>query len=179
MGDRPSVESILARHPFPDYRWLDSGQIVVSQWVRMKCQFGCPHYGRAAACPPNTPSVDECRRFFTEYRHALLFHIEMTAPEACARRAWSARTNQALVDLERDVFLAGFPRAFALFTDACHLCEECVPKRADCRQPALARPSATGMSVDVFGTARNQGWEIEVLTEPSAPVNYFAFLLVE
>jgi len=179
MGDRPSVESILARHPFPDYRWLDPGQIVVSQWVRMKCQFGCPHFGKAAACPPNTPSVDECRRFFTDYRHALLFHFEMNAPEAQARRAWSARTNQALVDLERDVFLAGFPRAFALFTDACHLCEECVPQRADCRQPALARPSATGMSVDVFGTARNQGRVIEVLTEPSAPVNYFAFLMVE
>ena len=75
MGDRPSVESILARHPFPDYRWLDPGQIVVSQWVRMKCQFGCPHYGRAASCPPNTLSVEDCRQFFGEYQRALAIHF--------------------------------------------------------------------------------------------------------
>jgi predicted metal-binding protein len=179
LADRPSVESILSRHPFLDYQWVDPAQIIVAQWVRMKCQFGCPHFGKAAACPPNTPGVDECRRFFTEYRDALLFHFEMTAPEADARRAWSARTNRALVDLERDVFLAGFPKAFALFTDACQLCEDCLPQRAECRQPALARPSATGMAIDVFGTARSQGRAIAVLTEPSAAVDYFAFLMVD
>ena len=179
MADRPTVESILRRHPFQDYRWLDPAEIVVSQWVRMKCQFGCPHYGKAAACPPNTPDVEECRRFFTEYRHALLFHFETAASETQARHAWSARTNRALVALERDVFLAGFPKAFALFTDACHLCEGCVPQRSECREPALARPSATGMAVDVFGTARSQGFAIKVATEPTAPVDYFAFLMVD
>jgi len=66
MGDRPSIESILARHPFPDYRWLDPGQIVVSQWVRMKCMYGCASYGRKACCPPNTPTVAECERFLKE-----------------------------------------------------------------------------------------------------------------
>ena len=179
MAERPSVEAILGRHPFRDYGWLDPGQIIVSQWVRMKCQFGCPHFGKAACCPPNTPSVEECRRFFTEYRHALLFHFETAAPETHARHAWSAQTNRALVALEREIFLAGFPKAFALFTDACHLCEDCVPLRAECREPTLARPSATSMAIDVFGTARNQGRAIKVLTEPSAPVDYFAFLMVE
>jgi len=178
VGIQEQVESILNRHGFSDYRWLDPGEIPVAEWVRMKCQFGCPHYGRAAACPPNTPSIDACQRFFGEYQHGLIFHLQNAEPEIKARHAWSAHMNRALVALERDVFLAGFPRAFALFTDACHLCDECVPQRAECREPALARPSATGMAVDVFGTARSLGYPIEVLPGPASPVDYFAFLMV-
>jgi predicted metal-binding protein len=175
----PPLEPVLQRHAFADFRWLDPADLVVAEWVRMKCRFGCPHYGRAAACPPNTPDLDGCRRFFAEYAHGLIFHFEVPALPDEARHAWSARTNRALVDLERDVFLAGYPKAFALFTDACHLCETCVPERAACKEPALARPSATGMSVDVFGSARRLGYSIEVLSGPSSPANYFAFLLVD
>ena len=179
MADRPALDPILGRGPFHDYRWIDPSDILVSQWVRMKCQFGCPQYGKAASCPPNTPSVDECRSFFGEYRHALIFHFKTAESETAARHAWSARTNRALVAMERDVFLAGYPRTFALFTDACHVCDDCVPHRSECREPALARPSATGMAIDVFGTAHSLGYPIEVLTERSAPVDYFAFLMVD
>jgi predicted metal-binding protein len=176
---REQIEPMVRRHAFSDYRWLDPGEIIVAEWVRMKCLFGCPHFGGAAVCPPNTPSVDACRRFFGEYRHALLFHFQNVEPETKARHAWSARTGRSLVAIERDVFLAGHPKAFALFPDACHLCDGCVPQRSECRQPALARPSATGMAVDVFGTARNSGYPIEVLTGPASPANYFAFLMVD
>jgi predicted metal-binding protein len=175
----PPLETILQRYAFTDFRWLDPADLVVAEWVRMKCRFGCPHYGRAAACPPNTLEVEACRRFFAEYARGLIVHFEVPPLSDEARHAWSARTNRTLVDLERDVFLAGYPRAFALFTDACHLCETCVPERTACREPASARPSATGMAVDVFGTARRLGYAIDVLTEPAAPANYFAFLMVD
>jgi predicted metal-binding protein len=179
MADRPALDTILGRHPFSDYRWIDPAEILVSQWVRMKCQFGCPHYGKAASCPPNTLSVDECRGFFREYRHALVFHFEKAAPETQARRVWSAQTNRALVALEREVFLAGYPKAFVLFMDSCHLCVDCVPQRAECKEPALARPSPEGMAVDVFATAHRIGYPIAVLTDPSAMMNRFAFLMVD
>jgi predicted metal-binding protein len=178
VGTRESVEVIARRHAFADYRWLDPAAITVAAWVRMKCQFGCPHFGRAAACPPNTPTVDECRRFFDEYRHALLLHFHSAVSDAKARTAWSARADRSLVTLERQVFLAGYPKAFVLFADACHLCDECVPLRSQCREPALARPSATALAVDVFATARGAGYTIDVLTEPTARVDYFAFLMV-
>lgn len=178
MGIQEEIEPIVRRSAFSDYRWIDPAGILVAEWVRIKCQFGCPHYGRAAACPPNTPSVDACRRFFSEYQHAVIFHFRNGEAETKARHAWSAQTNRTLVGLERDVFLAGCPKALALFTDACHLCDECVPQRTDCSQPALARPSATGMAIDVFGTARSLGYSIEVLTGPEAPADYFAFLMV-
>jgi predicted metal-binding protein len=170
---------LVGRHAFSDFRWLDPAAILIAEWVRIKCQFGCPHYARAAACPPNTPSVDACRRLFSEYQHALMFHFTFTEAETRARHARSARTHQALISLERDVFLAGYPKAFALFTDACQLCDECVPQPSECKQPALARPSATGMAIDVFGTARRLGYPVEVLPDPASPVNYFGFLLVD
>lgn len=178
MTIREQIEPIIRRHAFSDYRWLDPAGILVAEWVRIKCQFGCPHFGKVAACPPNTPGVETCRRFFSEYRHALIFHFQVAEAETSARHAWSARTNQALVALERDVFLAGCPKAFALFTDACHLCDECAAERSDCKQPALARPSATGLAVDVFGTALGLGYSIEVLAAPDCTVDYFAFLMV-
>ena len=178
MGIPEQIEPIVCRHAFSDFRWLDPAKIVVAEWVRIKCQFGCPHYGKAAPCPPNTPSVDACRRFFSEYQHAIIFHLQIAEPETKARHAWSARTHRTLVALERDVFLAGYPKVFALFTDACHLCDECVPRRPECREPALARPSATGMAIDVFGTARSLGYQIEVLAGPTSPADYFAFLMV-
>jgi predicted metal-binding protein len=179
MEPHPPLEPYVHRRAFADFRWLHPADLVVAEWVRMKCRFGCPDFGRAAACPPNTPEVEACRRFFAEYAHGLIFHFEVPALHDEERRAWSVRTNRALVDLERDVFLAGYPRAFALFTDACHLCESCMPERAACKEPASARPSATAMAVDVFGSARRLGYPIQVLTDTAAPADYFAFLLVE
>jgi len=122
------LDDIFHSQGYGDYRWIDPKQIVVAQWVRMKCMYGCGEYGRGAACPPNTPSVAECERFFHEYSHAVILHFEgkMDTPED--RHAWSARINAKLVKLERAVFLAGFERAFMLFMDTCGLCKTCSGK---------------------------------------------------
>jgi len=179
MTETEKLEDIFRRHGCTDSRWIEPQAIVVSQWVRMKCQYGCPHYGHIASCPPNTPTVEECRRFFDEYRTAVVFHFQKTAPEPDVRRAWSAKTNVRLSNLERDVFLAGYPKAFMLFMDSCHLCAECVPSRADCKEAKLSRPSPEGMAVDVFGTVRPLGYPIAVLTDPSQEMNRYALLMVE
>jgi predicted metal-binding protein len=95
------------------------------------------------------------------------------------RSAWSAKTNRGLAKLEREVFLAGYRKAFVLFMDRCHLCAECVASRVECREPKLSRPSPEGMAVDVFATVRQLGYPIEVLTDPSQEMNRYAFLMVE
>ncbi|MDD1697747.1 MAG: DUF2284 domain-containing protein, partial [Methanoregula sp.] len=33
-------------------------KIVVSQWVRFKCRYGCKGYGKHFGCPPYAPSPD-------------------------------------------------------------------------------------------------------------------------
>lgn len=173
------IETILRLHDYDDFKWIDPHEIVVSQWVRMKCEFGCPSYGKAASCPPNNPSVEECQRFFSEYTRAILLHFQKIAPEKVERKAWSARTNLKLVKLERDIFLAGHPKAFLLFMDSCEICAECVPDRANCKEPKLSRPSPEGMAVDVFTTVRKLGYSIDVLTDTQQTMNRFAFLLVD
>ena len=179
MTDKQNLENVFLLHGLTDYRWIEPKAIVVAQWVRMKCQYGCPQYGRIASSPPNTPTVEECRRFFDDYRTAVVFHFQKTAPDSDVRHAWSAKTNLGLSNLERDVFLAGNRKAFVLFMDSCHLCAECSPSRADCKEAKRSRPSVEGMAVDVFSTVRQLGYPIDVLTDPSQEMNRYALLMVD
>ena len=55
---RNNLDAIIQEQGYTDYKWVDPQKFVVSQWVRMKCKFGCGEYGRGGACPPQTPSVD-------------------------------------------------------------------------------------------------------------------------
>ena len=81
--------------------------------------------------------------------------------------------------LERDVFVAGYEKAFLLFMDGCSLCKECPGERTECKQPRMARPTPEAMAVDVFSTVRSAGFRIEVLSNYEQAMNRFAFLLVE
>ena len=125
-----NLDKIFQTQGYGDYRWIDPREIIVAQWVRMKCMFGCGDYGRGGCCPPNTPSVVECERFFREYAHAVILHFpgKMDRPED--RHAWSAKINAKLLQLERAVFLAGYERAFLLFMDTCNLCKEYAGSRS-------------------------------------------------
>ncbi|MCJ7619933.1 MAG: DUF2284 domain-containing protein, partial [Anaerolineae bacterium] len=60
MNEHEELESLFKKHGYTDFKWIEPKDIVVAQWVRLKCTFGCGEYGRNAACPPNVPSVEEC-----------------------------------------------------------------------------------------------------------------------
>ncbi len=57
-----SLETISRDDGFADFKWIAPEQIVVAQWVRMKCMFGCSNHGRKGACPPQTLAVSDCER---------------------------------------------------------------------------------------------------------------------
>jgi predicted metal-binding protein len=176
---RAELEALFRRHGCEDFRWLDPQAIAVAQWVRMKCAFGCRHFGRSAVCPPNTPSVAECERFFREYSTAAVLRFARRVAHPEERHAWGREVNRGLLDLERAVFLAGHPRAFVLVMSSCALCDECAPTRAECRDPLRARPTPEALAVDVFATVRACGYPIEVLTDYAQEMNRYAFLMVE
>jgi predicted metal-binding protein len=178
MVERAAIEERLRAHGIDAFRWIEPRKIVVAQWVRMKCMFGCVEYGRNACCPPSTPSVDECARFFSDYEEAVLirFHHAVAQPED--RHAWSREINGRLLEVERAVFLAGHPKAFMLFMDSCSLCEPCAATRRACKEPRAARPSPEALAVDVFSTVRAAGFPIEVLADYAQPMNRYALLLV-
>ena len=180
MSDRQALEALFAKHGYADFRWIDPREIVVAQWVRMKCTFGCPEFGRNACCPPNVPPVAECRQFFNEYTRAVAFHFAKAVDAPEDRHEWTRGVNKNLVALERAVFLSGHQKAFLLFMDSCGLCgEECAGVREECKIPRSARPTPEAMAVDVFSTVRQIGYPIDVLADYRQSMNRYAFLLIE
>ncbi len=179
MADQTLLQKIFNDNGFADYRWIDPSEIVVAQWVRMKCMYGCDSYGRNASCPPNTPPMAECRTFFSEFRLGAVFHITKRLDDPEERHAWSREVNRSLAELERQVFITGYHQAFMLFMDNCKLCRECANTRAACRNKKLARPCPEGMGVDVFATVAKFGYPITVLDDYDQEMNRYAFLLIE
>jgi len=179
MSDRQALESLFKKHGYDDFRWIDAKDIVVAQWVRMKCRFGCQEYGQNACCPPNVPSVEECRQFFGEYRTAVVFHFQKSMAEPEDRHDWAKEVNEGLVGLERAVFIAGHEKAFLLFMDSCGLCKTCTALREDCKHPRSARPAPEAMAIDVFSTVRSLGYPIAVLSDYAQAMNRYAFLMIK
>ncbi len=178
MIERKKLEEKFLKHKFSDFKWIDPKEIVVSHWVRMKCQFGCDEYGRTASCPPNVPSVSECEKFFKEYEAAVIFHLEKKAPKPEDRSAWTKKINLKLLKLEREIFLVGYEKAFLIFLDSCNICSECPGRKEECKEPRLARPTPEAMCVDVYSTVRQIGYPIEVLYDYRQKMNRYAFLMI-
>jgi predicted metal-binding protein len=173
------MEDLFKKHGFSDFKWMNPKDIIVSQWVRMKCMYGCGDYGKNAACSPNVPSVIECEKFFNEYKEAVVFHFQKQVEKPEDRNAWTKQVNSALLKLECEVFLAGYERAFLLFMDNCSLCDECTEERENCKQQKLARPTVEAMAVDVYTTVRQLGYPVQVLSEYLLPMNRYAFLMIQ
>ncbi len=178
VTSRKKLDTLFRAKGYADYKWIDPPKIIVSQWVRMKCMYGCGEYGKNACCPPNTPSVSECERFFHEYRDAVIFRFEKAVNKPEDRHSWSKKINIKLAKLEREVFLSGFERAFMLFMDSCGLCSDCTAVREGCQQPRSARPSPEAMAVDVYSTVKQYGLPIAVRTDYDQEMNRYAFLMV-
>ncbi|MFC1515280.1 DUF2284 domain-containing protein [Thermodesulfobacteriota bacterium] len=174
-----AVEKIFQKNEYQDYKWIDPKKIVVSQWVRMKCMFGCGEYGNNASCPPNVPSVPECENFFQDYSMAVILRFGKKVDKPEDRHNWSKKINMKLLKLEREVFLSGYERAFLLFMDSCDICPDCTGERGTCKEPRSARPSPEAMAVDVFSTVRQYDFPIEVRTDYSQEMNRYAFLMIK
>jgi predicted metal-binding protein len=179
MSRRKQLEELFFKHGFADFKWIDPRNIVIAEWVRMKCMFGCKEYGKSACCPPNTPPVQECRSFFCEYSYGVVFHFEKKFEEPEQRHEWTKGINAKLLSLEREVFWAGNPKAFLLFMDSCNLCADCAGERVKCKNKRSARPTPEAMAVDVFSTVKALDYPIKVLQNYSETTNRYAFMLVE
>jgi len=177
--DRERIEALLVEQGCADFKWIKSKQIKVAQWVRFKCLFGCPAYGKSGTCPPNMPPIGECREFFTEYDDAVIIHFQKSIEKKEEYRPWSREANERLLELERRVFLAGYYKAFLISFEACGQCADCAANRLDCLQKKGARPGADAMGIDVYATARGVGYPIQVLTNRAETMNRYAFLMVE
>lgn len=140
--------------------------IVTAPWVRIKCKFGCDGYNTSHCCPPNTPTCLEMREIISCYKYALLIHCNDTASP-----------TRIVCELERQIFLSGFYKAFGLGAGPCMLCEKCNSKK--CIQPEKTRPSMEACSIDVYATVLANGFPIEVLKDHSCKGNYYGLVLID
>ncbi|MDO9509314.1 MAG: DUF2284 domain-containing protein [Thermovirgaceae bacterium] len=173
----PLVDTILDAAGFVDHIWVAPSTMTVSQWVRMKCMFGCPDYGRNASCPPNVPSVSECRELLLEYSHAVLIHLVCDVLIE-ARKEWSRTKQKVLMEAEKQIFLSGNERAFLLSFENCNLCDECVSSPRDCRLPYIRRPTMEAFAIDVYSSVRQHGYSISVKKDLTETADRFALLLI-
>jgi predicted metal-binding protein len=179
IEDKRKIENIIRKHGYRDFKWIDPQKIVVAQWVRMKCLFGCNEYGKTGTCPPSVPSVSDCERFFRDYTQAVVFRFEKKVDKPEDRFEWTKKINLTLLELERAVFVSGYRKAFLLPMDSCGLCESCPGMRQKCKEPKMARPTPEALGMDVFATVRSIGFPIEVLADYEQTMNRYAFLLIE
>ena len=154
-----------------DAKIIKTDSIVTAAWVHWKCRYGCGRYGSSLCCPPNSPTYKETRELIDCYRFALLVHFTEDIKNS------KIDPTEVVTTLEREVFLAGHYKAFALGAGPCRLCAECTMK--ECRHPETARPSMESCGIDVFSTVRNNGYHIEVLKDRSQNMNRFGLVLIE
>ncbi|MHC5055007.1 MAG: DUF2284 domain-containing protein [Planctomycetota bacterium] len=145
---------------------VGAASIVTAPWVRLKCRYGCDGYGSSLCCPPHSPAPEETRAVIDSYAKAILFE------------AGDRGTKEIAFDLERACFLAGYHKAFGYGAGPCMLCEECAFDEG-CRHAREARPAMEACGIDVFATARANGFEIEVVRDRADPQHYFGVVLLE
>jgi len=146
---------------------IDPRSIIVGDWVRLKCQYGCGRFGRCLTCPPYSPTPEQTRRILAGYSKAILIQVQDE----------SIAAHDLVVKLERQAFLSGYYSAFGMIAGPCVRCEECsIPK---CSHPRLARPSLESSGIDVYETVRKNGFEITVLGTHADVPRYFELLLVQ
>jgi predicted metal-binding protein len=145
---------------------VEAASVVTAPWVRMKCRFGCCGYNSSLCCPPNTPTYLETREVISCYKHALLIHCRD-----------SASPTRIACELERQIFLSGYYKAFGLGSGPCRLCSKCNLKR--CTHTESARPSMEACGIDVYATVRANGYPISVVQNYRDEGNYYGLVLIE
>ena len=151
-------------------RVVDVNTIKTGSWTRWKC-------------PPYSPDYEATQRFLSEYQKGIIVQYTMqldpTGP-ADFERADLQLSNELLrilLELEREAFLLNHYKAFALKAGRCRLCEKC--NLEHCVHPTKARPSLEACGIDVFALARDNGFDMDVVTGPITKLDIYGMVLVE
>ncbi|RLE99338.1 MAG: hypothetical protein DRJ57_02465 [Thermoprotei archaeon] len=136
-------------------------EVVVRDWVRLKCKYGCGSYGKRLTCPPYSPTPEEMRRVLKEYEVGLLVKFGPSVIEGGAREG--VNVHEVMFKLERAAFLRGYYPAFWLSVWPLHPVPRMQCEEGICRKPHMARPSMEACGIDVYAAVKNVGLELRVV----------------
>ena len=143
--------------------------VKTAAWVRYKCQFGCSGFAESLTCPPYSPTPDETRKILNSFQKAILIHCQSGS---------RVDISKVVIQIEKEAFLAGYYKALGMGAGPCRLCAECSLK-GDCRHREKARPSMEACGIDVYSTARNNGFTIDTLNSAKCRADYFGIVLIK
>ncbi len=194
---KKSLENLMEelRKINPDFRVISTESIVVSEWVRWKCMFGCKAFGKHLNCPPFVPPVEETRKLLKCYKTAIIARFEAKPdysqpPERIHHFIMETLREfyDRMFEMERIAYLSGYYKAFALYALPCPYCDPCVAEKLEiidqdpkryCKFPHKVRPAMEATGIDVFQTVRNAGYDLEVLASPTDKILFYGLLLLE
>jgi predicted metal-binding protein len=146
---------------------LEPATIISEPWVKAKCAYGCPCYGKKWSCPPHSMDNEEFHALLKCYSRALLVVGQAPLKEFQGR----------LLELEKAAFLNGHKKALVFTGGPCCWCDQCPDDR--CIFPEKRRPSLESCGCDVFALAESAGIRIAPLRNSDDFVQFIGLLLVE
>jgi predicted metal-binding protein len=135
----------------------------------LKCRWGCDNFIDAnnIKCDAPETSHEERIAMIKKYNHILMLHSHD-----------AMKLSKAVLEIEKAAFLDGYYFAFGI--RSCSLCKNCnVAKGKPCPTPDKIRPCDQLFGIDVYKTARNLGFPIQVLLKEGDIQNRYGFVLID
>jgi len=152
--------------------------VVVAEWVRLKCQYGCGRYGTCLTCPPFSPTPDYTRKILEYYSRALIMTFDVPPGQKEKERRRRREMRRKIASLEREIFLDGYYKAFAMASGPCNICKICDTSQP-CKFEELGRPSMEACGIDVYTTLANLGYQLEVVKSYDQLWHYSGLVLID
>ena len=168
--DLAKLIQLAARLGATHAREIAAAQIMVEDELAQLCREPrCQNYGSSANCPPHIGGPDVCRALLREYSRALVVKIEVPAEWMLSRERHDVfrLLHEIVAGVERSAVALGRRRAKAFASGGCknlfcHSYPDCrvLANQGPCRHPDLARPSMSGLGVNVNRLVQSAGWNM-------------------
>ncbi len=147
---------------------LKPDQVSMDPRALLKCRWGCEDFTkRTLKCSTRETSFAERRDMILSYGNILMVHGHD-----------AHKLSLAVLEIERRAFLDGNHFAFAL--RYCKICPKCaLDQGKDCVHPDKLRPCDQAFGIDVFRTAREAGFPLQVLQHKDDQQNRYGFVLLD
>lgn len=168
------IEKALALN-MDDAQTVSIDQLEVDPALANYC-CDCDAYGLSAHCPPHGLTSREFSAALVNYQEVLVVKrdVPVEVLQSDDQLPIARQLHIAVAQLEKQAQLLGLnAAAFAggsckrLFCSSCQQCQMLQPDGI-CRFPQWARPSVSGVGINIFALCETLGWPIDKVTKHSA-----------
>jgi len=153
---------------------ISTGDISIEDdLVRMCREPRCENYGLSSKCPPHVGGPDEFRELVNNFKHALVFKIDVPSDTLLSsdRQNVFRTLHEMAACIEQSAVTLGYPQARAFAGGSCKqlFCHQhpfcrVLKENGSCRNPHLSRPSMSGFGINVQKLMHTAGWPMTWVT---------------